>query len=239
MPGRACRCASMAVSWRCSRASNACRRISGHIQSTASIGRASKRSKFGNGFKIGADRRAAKQRDRKIAEAGILAKRSEERIDHRRTVAFADENAVELARVEIACGAFDAERADQADAFADDSCKFGIGPAASGDKHSRIVERIAAGRRGNSAPAARTGFAAAEYGGVQACARVVAEASRAAMRSGVAPAEIGKGVGRDRHEAGRDARQSPGDRVLAEASAPRRSRGESRADAARSPDHRK
>src|SRR5689334_4674273 len=74
---------------------------------------------IGQWRQIGRNRTAAEQRNRNVAKPRVLGERGQERIDGRRAIAFADEYSVELARHEIACGAFDAERADQADPFAD------------------------------------------------------------------------------------------------------------------------
>ena len=62
---------------------------------------------------------AAEHDDRQIAKAHILGEHGQERFDNARPEAVADDHAVDIARVEGACRALDAECADQADALAD------------------------------------------------------------------------------------------------------------------------
>ena len=86
---------------------------------------------------------AAEHRDRQVAKAHVLGENRQQRLDDTRAETVADHQAVDVARVERARRALDAERADQADAFADRDRELRIGPAAAGDQHGRFVERVA------------------------------------------------------------------------------------------------
>ena len=63
--------------------------------------------------------------DRQLAKAHILGQDGQERVDDARAKAFADHHAVDVARVECARRALDAERADEADPLADGDRKLG------------------------------------------------------------------------------------------------------------------
>ena len=106
---------------------------------------------FGDAVEIGEFHRqrvrragmAAEHDDRQIAEAHVVGEHRQERLDDARSKTFADHHAVDIARIERARGALDAERADDADPLADRDRQFRIGAAAPGDQHGRLVERIA------------------------------------------------------------------------------------------------
>jgi hypothetical protein len=86
---------------------------------------------------------AAEHRDRQIAKAHVLGEHGQQRFDDARTKAVADHHAVDVAGVERARRALDAERADHADALADGDRERGIGAAAADQKNDRVIERIA------------------------------------------------------------------------------------------------
>jgi len=104
--------------------------------------------------------------DRKVAKARVLGQHGEERLDDPGTQAFADDDAVDVAGVEIAGRGLDAQCADEADALADRDRKHGIGPAASHAEHGRVIEHV--GRNGlwKSGLRAR-GVGAAQHSGMQ------------------------------------------------------------------------
>ena len=98
--------------------------------------------------------RAAEHGDRQVAKARVLGEHGQQRLDDARAETVADHHAVDVAGVERARRALDAERADQADALADGDRETRIGAAAAGDQHGRFLERIA-GRHGGNLLAAR------------------------------------------------------------------------------------
>ena len=86
---------------------------------------------------------AAEHGDGQVAKTHVLGKHGQQRLDDARTKSVADHHAVDVAGIERARRAFDAERADEADAFADGDGKLRIGAAAAGDQHGRLFERVA------------------------------------------------------------------------------------------------
>ena len=86
---------------------------------------------------------AAEHGDRQIAKAHIFGQHGQQRLDDARAETVADHHAVDVARIERARRALDAERADHADPLADRDRQRRIGAAAAGDQHARFVERIA------------------------------------------------------------------------------------------------
>ena len=84
--------------------------------------------------------------DRQIAKAHVLGEHRQQRLDDARTEAVADDHAVDVAGIERARRALDAERADQADTLADGDRQLGIRAAAAGDQHGCFVERIGVGQ---------------------------------------------------------------------------------------------
>ena len=114
--------------------------------------------------------RIVEHADRQVAETRVLGQHGQQRLDHARPEAVADDDAVDVAGVEIARGGLDAERADEADALADRDRQRRIGAAASDAQHGRVVEQVVRTADGSVTLAARR------------CARAAAR-SRAAMRT--------------------------------------------------------
>jgi len=86
---------------------------------------------------------AAEHGDRKIAKAHIVGEHGEQRLDDARAKAVADHDAVDVAGVEGARRALDAERADQADALAERDRERRKAAAAADQEHGCVVKRIA------------------------------------------------------------------------------------------------
>ncbi len=82
------------------------------------------------------------QADGQIAKARIRGERGEEGFDRARPEPVPDDEAVDIAGIEVARGILHAERADQADPRADRGGKCRIGPAAAGDQHGRFLQRV-------------------------------------------------------------------------------------------------
>jgi hypothetical protein len=82
------------------------------------------------------------QADGQIAEARIRGESSEEGVDRARTETVPDDEAVDIAGVEMPRGILHAECADQADPRSDRGGERRIGAAAAGHQHGRFVQRV-------------------------------------------------------------------------------------------------
>ena len=93
------------------------------------------------------DAGVAEHADRQVAKAHVLGQHREQRFDHARPEAVADDDAVDVAGIEIAGGGLDAEGADQTDAFADrgGECRDRTGRGRG--KARWLVEQRSGGRR--------------------------------------------------------------------------------------------
>ena len=141
-------------------------RTSGTMRATSSAGSPATWSMLGSAVgEIG--RRLADQRNRNVAEAGILRQHGQEGFDHARRKAVADHDAVDVARFEMFVGGLDAERAEHADAFAHGDTQRRIKRAAAGDQHGRILKRIADRQRRQLAVLGREHLDAAQHRRVQ------------------------------------------------------------------------
>ena len=74
---------------------------------------------------------------------------------------------VDVAGIERAGGALDAERADEPDALADGDRKLRIGTAAAGDQHGGVFERIGIRQLGHALAAGDERLHPAQHGVVQ------------------------------------------------------------------------
>ena len=186
---------------------------------------------FGDAFEIGQQRvellddvgLAAEHGDRQVAKAGVLGEHGQQRLDHARAETVADHHAVDVAGVERARRALDAECADQADALADGDRETRIGAAAAGDQHGRFLERIA-GRHGGNLLAARgerfrpaqnraVQRADARCGGEPACDRCRRRARRHGQRVRHEARAVVAQAGDDRRERAAAAFQFIGERL--------------------------
>ena len=141
---------------------------------------------------------AAENGDRQVAKARVLGEHRQQRLDDARAETVADHHAVDVTGVERARRALDAERADEADAFADGDRELRIGAAAAGNQHGRFLERIGV----PAIPAAaspREASVRVRRSTVPCSARMrSAAASRRAMRSAGALAAIASASGTKR-----------------------------------------
>ena len=96
---------------------------------------------------IGRRQSRKRHHDGQMAKARIFAEHGEERVDHAVGKTFAEHDPVDIARIEMFGRRFDAQRADDAHAFAERNGKRRIGAAASDQKHRRIANRIDLGDR--------------------------------------------------------------------------------------------
>ncbi len=199
--------ASSDLSMRRSRWPKACSRTNGRKRSTRRCGPSAMRSRLG---KCSAERldhagMAAEHGDRQIAKPHVLGQHGQQRFDDARAKAVADDHAVDIARVERARRALDAERADQADLLADARPK-------APDRSGRGRRPARSRRRADRSPAVR----AAARRATQACgcgastvpcsARMrSAEPSRRTMRSTGALAAIASASGTVAAPSSRDA----------------------------------
>ena len=141
------------------RSPKACSRTNGRKRSTRRAGPPVRRSRLGELRKEFFDHAgmAAEHRDRQIAKTHVLGQHGQQRFDDARAEAVADDHAVDVAGIERARRALDAERADEADPLADRNRKLRIVAAAAGDQNRRFIERIVgrhfrhAARRGRKA----------------------------------------------------------------------------------------
>ena len=155
---------------------------------------------------------AAEHRHRDVAEAGVFGQHRQQRLDDPRPEAVADHQPVDVAAVERAGGAFDAERADQTDPLADRDRELRIGAAATGDQHGRLVERIGIRQRRHAFATGDERFHPAQHGVVQGPdAQRGAEPLRHAR---------GRDGGRDRQHVGQWRRPSSRVRAITGVKAP-------------------
>ena len=103
------------------------------------------------------------QADGEIAKARVRSECGEEGFDHARPESVPDDEAVDVAGVEVARGILHAQRADQADLRSDRGGERGIGTAAPGDQHGRFVQRVESGQWRNVGAVAAQGVDPAQH----------------------------------------------------------------------------
>ena len=159
--------ASSAVTWRRSRAPKAWTRTSGSRWATMSSGSPTTGSRPAKRARSIADGMSRHDADRQVAEAAVLDQGGEEGFDRRRAEAFADDDAVDVAIVEIARGGLDAERPDDADPLADRDGQRRVAAPASRHQHGGVVERIGVGQQRHVGAVVAQGVDAAQHRRVQ------------------------------------------------------------------------
>ena len=182
---------------RLSRWPKACSRTNGRKRATRRSAPSATRSRLGKCREKFFDHVvvAAEHRDRQIAKARVLGEHRQQRLDDARTETVADDHAVDVAGVERARRALDAERADEADTLADGDRKLRIGAAAAGDQHGRFLERIGVRqlRHALAARGQRLHAAQAPCRAARGCA--TRRSSRRTIRAGGTLAEIASASG--------------------------------------------
>ena len=81
-----------------------------------------------------------------VAEARILRQHGEERVGDAWAETFADDDAVDVADIEMLCGGLDAERADDAHLLSERDRERRVGHAAPDQQRRRVMQRIALGK---------------------------------------------------------------------------------------------
>ena len=89
---------------------------------------------------------AAGDDHRQVAEARVLGQHREEGVGDARAETFAEDDAVDVADVEMFCAGLDAERADNAHLLSERNRERGVGCAAPDQERRRIVQRIGLGK---------------------------------------------------------------------------------------------
>src|SRR3954467_4736714 len=87
------------------------------------------------------DAGVAEHADRQVAKARVLGQHGDQGFYHARPKAVADDDAVDVAGIEIAGGGLHAEGADQTDAFADGGGERRKGTAAAETNYGGFVEQ--------------------------------------------------------------------------------------------------
>jgi hypothetical protein len=88
-------------------------------------------------------RRFANHRHWHVTEFRLLSEHGQESLDHAQRESIADNDAVDVAQVEMTGGCFDAQRASNLDTLAHRNTQRRIKRATAGDEHGGIIKRIA------------------------------------------------------------------------------------------------